>query len=231
VAAFFFGIQELPLPDAVTLQFTTPPFAAAFAVCMVGEPWRILDMIGAIVCLSGVALIAHPSWLFGGGGGGSNDANEEDDDDDDDSSSALMKTIAVCITTGGAAAAGVAYVMVRVIGNRADAIVMVLYYAVMSLPLCYFGSGYIANDWQVWQLHGSDSDGDGDDAFQSKDYILLLLMGLGGYGGQWFTNLGLQNETAGTYGFRMYSTTTRSCSVSLSLTHTHMLHALQPRRR
>lgn len=29
VAAWFFGIQVLPLPDAVTLQFTTPPFAAA----------------------------------------------------------------------------------------------------------------------------------------------------------------------------------------------------------
>lgn len=66
--------------------------------------------------------------------------------------------------------------------------VMVLYYAVMSLPLCFFGSGFIENDWTVWQLEG----------FESKDYILLLLMGLGGYGGQWFTNLGLQNETAAT---------------------------------
>ena len=65
---------------------------------------------------------------------------------------------------------------------------MVLYYAVMSLPLCYFGSGLIEHDWAVWELHN----------FTGPDYCLLLLMGLGGYGGQWFTNLGLQNETAAT---------------------------------
>ena len=65
---------------------------------------------------------------------------------------------------------------------------MVLYYAVLSLPLCYFGSGFIENDWAVWRLQG----------FGVSDYFLLLLMGLGGYGGQWFTNLGLQNETAAT---------------------------------
>lgn len=65
---------------------------------------------------------------------------------------------------------------------------MVLYYAVLSLPLCVFGSGIVEGDWQVWQLQG----------FGLVDYILLLLMGLGGYGGQWFTNLGLQNETAAT---------------------------------
>lgn len=65
VIAFFYAIQHLPLPDAVTLQFTTPPFAAAFAVCFAGEKWMKLDMVGAIVCILGVMLIAHPSWLFG----------------------------------------------------------------------------------------------------------------------------------------------------------------------
>lgn len=53
VMAWFFGIQILPLPTAVTLQFTTPPFAAAFAVLLVGEQWKTIDIIGAVVCLSG----------------------------------------------------------------------------------------------------------------------------------------------------------------------------------
>ena len=82
---------------------------------MVGEQWRLLDMIGAVVCLSGVALIAHPSWLFGG-------SEDVVDDSDLDGPSPFMKMLAVLITTGGAASAGIAYVMVRVIGNRADAI-------------------------------------------------------------------------------------------------------------
>jgi drug/metabolite transporter (DMT)-like permease len=44
VIAFFYAIQNLTLPDAVTLQFTTPIFAAAFAVCLAGERWMPLDV-------------------------------------------------------------------------------------------------------------------------------------------------------------------------------------------
>jgi drug/metabolite transporter (DMT)-like permease len=179
VCAWFFGIQVLPLPDAVTLQFTTPPFAAAFAVCIVGEKWMPLDMVGAVVCLTGVALIAHPTWLFG--------KNENKSDEDDDSA-ILLKTLAVALTTGGAALAGIAYVCVRKIGNRASAVVMVLYYGVLSVPMVFLGSGLLQGRWNVW----------GDTNFSVQEFVLLFLMGIAGYGGQWFTNLGLQNETAAT---------------------------------
>lgn len=182
VCAWFFGIQILPLPDAVTLQFTTPPFAAAFAVCLVGEKWKPLDIIGAVVCLTGVALIAHPTWLFGKSGASSTE-------DDDGSSASLLKVLAVLVTTAGAAMAGIAYVLVRKIGDRVDAVVMVLYYGVLSIPMTFIGSGLFLGDWKVW----------GDfEHFSTKDYVLLVLMGFAGYGGQWFTNLGLQNETAAT---------------------------------
>lgn len=179
VCAWFFGIQILPLPDAVTLQFTTPPFAAAFAVCIVGEQWKLLDIIGAIVCLTGVALIAHPTWLFGGSGM----------ETDDGSTGGVMKVVAVLVTTMGAAFAGIAYVLVRKIGDQCDAVVMVLYYGALSIPMTFLGSGLFLGNWRVW----------GDfEHFSTKDYLLLLLMGFAGYGGQWFTNLGLQNETAAT---------------------------------
>eukprot|EP00542_Grammatophora_oceanica_P011651 CAMPEP_0194044636 /NCGR_PEP_ID=MMETSP0009_2-20130614/16076_1 /TAXON_ID=210454 /ORGANISM="Grammatophora oceanica, Strain CCMP 410" /LENGTH=322 /DNA_ID=CAMNT_0038689209 /DNA_START=61 /DNA_END=1027 /DNA_ORIENTATION=+ len=177
VCAWFFGIQILPLPDAVTLQFTTPPFAAAFAVIMVGEKWMPLDVIGAVACLSGVALIAHPTWLFG-----------TTDTVPDTSIDPAMKALAVAVTTGGAAMAGIAYVCVRKVGDRASAVVMVLYYGALSIPMVFLGSGLLAGTWRVW----------GDLDFSSEDYVLLLLMGIAGYGGQWFTNLGLQQETAAT---------------------------------
>ncbi|KAL9186221.1 hypothetical protein ACHAXT_005459 [Thalassiosira profunda] len=179
VIAWFFGIQILPLPDAVTLQFTTPPFAAAFAVCLVGEQWKPLDIIGAVVCLSGVALIAHPTWIFGSAG----------EDTGDDGVSPFLKAAAVLVTTSGAAMAGMAYVCVRKIGDGADAVVMVFYYAVLSLPMAAIGSKLLLDDWNVL----------GDVAsFSVADYFLLLLVGFAGYGGQWFTNLGLQIETAAT---------------------------------
>ena len=183
VCAWFFGIQILSLPDAVTLQFTTPPFAAAFAVCMVGEPWKILDIVGAVLCLTGVALIAHPTWLFGSIEG------EVEDTGSDVNVSAALKVATVMVTTAGAAMAGIAYVCVRKIGDRCDAVVMVLYYGVLSLPMTMLGSGLFLGEWKVA----------GDfESFSITDYLLLLLMGIAGYGGQLFTNLGLQVETAAT---------------------------------
>ena len=73
-------------------------------------------------------------------------------------------------------------------GKRADAAVLVLYYAVLSLPLCLLGSVCLEGDWEVWKLCY--------EGVGATDYFLLIAVGLAGYGGQWFTNLGLQIETA-----------------------------------
>jgi len=179
VIAWFYGIQNLPLPDAVTLQFTTPPFAAAFAVCLVGEQWKLLDRIGAVVCLLGVALIAHPTWLF----------PSTEIVLATDNTSTMMKAIACLVTEAGAAMAAIAYVCVRKIGDRADAVVMVFYYGVISLPMTAIGSKIFLGTWNVI----------GDfEHFSFIDYCLLVLVGIAGFGGQWFTNLGLQNETTAT---------------------------------
>jgi len=178
VCAFFFGIQVLPLPDAVTLQFTTPPFAAAFAVCMVGEKWKMLDIVGAVVCLTGVAFIAHPTWLFG----------KTSHDDSVGDISSFRSTLAVLVTTGGAACAGLAYVTVRKIGDRASAVVMVLYFGVLSIPITMMGSALLVGEWQIW----------GKTAFSLKDIGLLFVVGVTSYASQFFTNLGLQHETAAT---------------------------------
>ncbi len=166
VIAWFYGIQNLPLPDAVTLQFTTPPFAAIFAVCLVGEHWKALDMIGAVVCLMGVALIAHPTWLFG-----NVDAADAVLVTDETSSSTIMKAVAVLVTEAGAAMAGIAYVCVRKIGDRADAVVMVFYYGIISLPMTALGSKMLLGTWNVL----------GDyQQFSLMDYCLLLLVGVAG---------------------------------------------------
>ena len=182
VMAWFFGIQILPLPTAVTLQFTTPPFAAAFAVLLVGEQWKTIDIIGAVVCLSGVALIAHSA---------ADDSGDETEviDADNVDAGILLKALAVMVTTAGAMMAGIAYVCVRKIGDAADAVVMVFYYGALSLPMTAIGSKLYLNTWNVL----------GDfQHFSLVDYFLLLLVGFAGYGGQWFTNLGLQIETAAT---------------------------------
>jgi drug/metabolite transporter (DMT)-like permease len=132
-------------------------------------------------------LIAHPTWLF--------PQHEIDTAEiianatvplmDDDAIGDA--NLAVAVTTAGAAMAGLAYVSVRLIANT-SANVMVLYYATLSIPICLFGSYYLLQTWTVW----------GDGSFTTLDYVLLILTGLAGYGGQFFTNLGLQRETAAT---------------------------------
>lgn len=180
IGAWFYGVQTLPLPDAVTLQFTTPPFAAMFAVCMVGEKWMRLDIIGAVVCLSGVVLIAHPTWLFGA---------EEVEDVADDDADASAAALAVIVTTLGAACAGFSYVCVRKIGEAADAVVMVFYYGMLSIPIAVIGNKVAFDSWNPM----------GDTAnFTALEYFLLCAVGFAGYGGQWFTSMGLQIETAAT---------------------------------
>ena len=177
VLCFFYAIQHLPLPDAVTLQFTTPPFAAAFAVLLAGETWQVLDMVGAVVCLIGVMLIAHPSWLFGDKGA---DAPVEHE-------AKALGAIAVALL--GAGLAGVAYTSVRKIGHDASANVMVLYYGVLSVPVTLAGSRGLLGTWNVWS---------GGSVFSVWDCGLIVLTGLTAYTGQYLTNLGLQHETAAT---------------------------------
>ena len=63
------------------------------------------------------------------------------------------------------------------------------YYGMVSLPMTSIGSKILLGTWNVL----------GDiEKFSILDYFLLLLVGFAGYGGQWFINLGLQNETAAT---------------------------------
>lgn len=183
VLCFFYAIQHLPLPDAVTLQFTTPPFAAAFAVCLANEKWKTLDMMGAVVCLLGVVLIAHPAWLFG---------KEQDEEATDSSTTGdpTNKTVgAIAVALLGAAFAGLAYTSVRKIGHGASANVMVLYYSILSLPVTLVSSQALLHSWNIWGGGGS---------FSLRDWCLVLLTGVTAYGGQYLTNLGLQQESAAT---------------------------------
>ena len=180
VCAFFYGIQLLPLPDAVTLQFITPAFSAAFAVCLVGEQWKLLDIIGSVVCILGVAFIAHPTWLFG--------SSLPDTPSNNKDSTAFQKTMAVLVSMLGAAMAGLAYVMVRKIGERASAVLMVLYFGVLSIPITLVGSVILVGEWQIWGKH----------MFSLVDICLLFVIGVSSYAGQFFINLGLQHETAAT---------------------------------
>lgn len=173
VAAFFHAIQKLPLPDAITLQFTTPVFCALAAVPLLGETWKMPDRLGALFCLAGVLFIARPSWLFGG-------------------SAAMTETVAAvaaAATTATATAIGIlgavfaalAYVLVRRIGTRADSSTMVLYYAVISGLTAPLGAKLLGGDG-TWNVIGSPS---------LTELKVFIGLGIFGFLGQFWTNMGL----------------------------------------
>lgn len=97
-------------------------------------------------------------------------------------------TFAVFVALVGAAMAGMAFMSVRLVGERTSANVMVIYYSSLSIPMALFGSKWFPGKWIIW----------GDDIFSAWDYFLFILTGLSGYGGQYFNNLGLQRKAAAT---------------------------------
>jgi len=201
VLCFFYAIQsQLPLPDAVTLQFTTPPFAAAFAVCLVGEPWLWMDRLGAAISLVGVMLIAHPSWLFDPQQPqqqpSDTNTNIMDADDNATDNDQPQDMGAIIVALLGAAFAGLAYTSVRKIGHGASANVMVLYYSCLSLPITMVGSKGLLGTWNVWSTTTSSSTDGAAASFTWMDWCWMLLTGISAYAGQYLTNLGLQHETA-----------------------------------
>lgn len=66
---YYSAIYLLPLADAVTINLIRPPLAALFAWLVLSEsfPWQ--GWLGLMVSLAGVAVVAHPPFLFGGHAG------------------------------------------------------------------------------------------------------------------------------------------------------------------
>lgn len=62
---YFHAIATIPLADAVLLNYTSPAFAALFAILLLGERPRPRVAVAIALVLAGVAALARPR--FGGG--------------------------------------------------------------------------------------------------------------------------------------------------------------------
>jgi len=111
---FYYAVTHLPLGDATVIQFTNPAFVAIFAVFLLGEGLRARDLAATIVCLSGVAFIAQPSFLFGAG---------------------RLPLFDVGIALLGAIVSAMAYTVVRRLGRTEHPLVIVLYFPLVATPL------------------------------------------------------------------------------------------------
>lgn len=124
LSCFYYSIVHLPLADATVIQYTNPVFAALLAAWLLAERIARLHLAMVFVSLTGVALVARPTFLF------SADAPR-------------LPPLVVLVALGGALLSASAYVAVRKLREE-DTMVIVFWFAAVSvlgsLPALWWGA-------------------------------------------------------------------------------------------
>lgn len=113
VSAFFYAVIHLPLADATVIHYTNPAFTAIIAALFLAEPVRAREAACLVASLAGVLLIARPTFLFGG-------------------TSASLDPGGVLAALAGAILSAGAYVTIRLLSRTEHALVIVLWFGVVS---------------------------------------------------------------------------------------------------
>jgi len=137
VSCFFYGVVHLPLADVTVIHYTNPAFTAAIAALVIAEPVRRRDAASLAASLTGVVLIARPSFLFEG--------------------ASRLDPFATGVALLGAILSAGAYVTVRELRHTEHPMVIVLWFAVVttlgSIPATV--SGFVMPEgWQWLALAG-----------------------------------------------------------------------------
>lgn len=127
LSCFYYALTKLPLADANVIQYMNPAFTALLAAAFLRESIGLKEVSGTLVSLSGVALIARPSFLFG-------------------THAAPLDLVAVGIGVIGAFLAASAYVIVRKLRETEHPLVIVFYFPLIST----IGSLPIALPDAIW---------------------------------------------------------------------------------
>lgn len=120
LSCWFYALTQLPLADAVMIQFTNPILAALFAAWWLGEAISPRTFVAAGLCLVGVVLISQPSFLFGGGHAGGNG-------------------LAYLASVLGAVGSACTYIIVRKLRGSDHELVVVFYFPLIGVPLAIPG--------------------------------------------------------------------------------------------
>ena len=174
VGLFYLSIQFLPLPDAVTLQFTLPVFSAVIASIILREPWKIVEKIGVLVCGVGVLLLTKPTDLLWGA------------ESDEGVTFFFQRLTAIAFGLLGALLAAAAYCTVRLMGEKTTAVQMTTWYGIVSLFITVALSLAFPEEFDACWKVPSDT----------QERISLAGVGLGGWMGQMLASLSLQREKA-----------------------------------
>lgn len=171
----YYSVHYLPLAEATVFRFLVPIVTAWACSVFLGQSFTRKELVAGLVALIGVVIIAHPPWLFG----------EVHDDlrpkkpSGIDKVTSAQRFIAIVVSIIGVAGASGAYTMIRVIGNRAHALMSVNYFALLAT----IGSAIALLAVPGISFRNPES---------ARNWILLVAMGVLGFILQFLLTAGLQ---------------------------------------
>ncbi|KAM0793653.1 hypothetical protein ACM66B_001084 [Microbotryomycetes sp. NB124-2] len=182
LAPGYFALKYLSLSDATVLSFLAPVLVGLLARVFLKEPYSKLEATTGFVSLLGVILIAKPTFLFGSrtqADPGATPVTPEE------------RAMAVGVALLGTLGAAGAYLIIRAIGKRANALHSISYFAIYSCVVaCIFP--LLVHSPPVLHLNLSF-------------FLLITPIGVFGFIAQALLTLGLQKEKAGRGTLAVYS--------------------------
>ncbi|KAI3399774.1 hypothetical protein diail_5570 [Diaporthe ilicicola] len=172
----YYSVHYLPLAEATVFRFLIPIATAWACWIVLGQPFTRKELIAGLVALVGVVFIAHPESIFG----------KVDDHIHADVASGELdevapsqRMVAIMLSIFGVVGASGAYTIIRVMGDRAHALISVNYFAFIATT----GSviALLATPGTDFVMPGS-----------AREWALLVLLGTLGFVLQFLLTSGLQ---------------------------------------
>lgn len=181
----YYSVHYLPLAEATVFRFLVPIVTAYSCSIFLSQPFTRSELLAGLVALAGIIIIAHPAAIFG------------DVDDsihaagDIDNVTPTQRLIAIAVSIVGVLGAVGAYTTIRIIGDRAHALLSVNYFAILgtsvsSLALLLIpGIGFTMPQG-------------------AREWLLLIFLGVLGFVLQFLLTAGLQLDKSSRATSMMY---------------------------
>lgn len=184
----YYSVHYLPLAEATVFRFLVPIVTAWACSLFLGTSFTRKELLAGLIALIGVILIAHPVSIFGTVDDEINATKAGKVDD----VTPTQRLIAVGVSVLGIFGASGAYTTIRIIGNRAHALMSVNYFAFLGTVgstiflLAIPGIGFS-------MPHGA------------REWVLLILLGVLGFVLQFLLTAGLQLDKSSKATSMLYS--------------------------
>lgn len=174
VFGLYSSLRYLSISDSVSITFLTPLSASILAFLILKENYYKVEALCSIIALFGVLLITRPSFLHM-----SQDSTEPGSGIIE--GNAHQRVVGSIYAFVGMLSASTIYIIIKRIGNRADAILSVTYFSMMVCVISFFG--IVLSPSLHFKLPSN-----------MRQWVLFTIIGISGFIMQYTLTLGIQRE-------------------------------------